>query len=189
MAVSNGVSGQVRLFEIMTEKRCIYWGRFAPQPVAREARDKGTTKLMMNVRQRNGVKVINLGRSMKPVFAGLKSNALVAIVCDQNATDVFVPFFGQPTGTVDGPARIALRMESPMVFFYCVRVGNGKYKLRSHGFYDLVSSGDEAADVKRGMTEVNKRIEEIIRQYPEQWLWFHDRWKSSPEVVVPEVPS
>jgi putative tryptophan/tyrosine transport system substrate-binding protein len=39
MAASNAVSGQVRLFEIMTEKLCIYWERFAPQPVAREARD------------------------------------------------------------------------------------------------------------------------------------------------------
>ncbi|MEP6757387.1 MAG: lysophospholipid acyltransferase family protein [Chthonomonadales bacterium] len=155
--------------------------------LAREARDKGTTKLMMSVRERNGVKVLNLGRSMKPIFAGLKENALIAIVCDQNAADVFVPFFGQPTGTVDGPAKIALRAEAPMIFFYCVRQPNGRYKLQSHGYYDLVSTGDAEADVKRGMTEVNNRIEEIIRLYPEQWLWFHDRWKSSPDVVVPET--
>jgi lauroyl/myristoyl acyltransferase len=50
-------------------------------------------------------------------------------------------------------------------------------------------TGDEKADVERAMTEVNRRLEAIIRRHPEQWFWFHDRWRSSPGVVNPaDVP-
>ena len=150
--------------------------------LARESRDRGTTEMMTKLRERSGVKIITLGMSLKPIIAGLRRNAGIAIVCDQNATDVFVPFFGHSTGTVDGPARISLKMGAPMLFFYCVRDGKGGYRIRSHGHYLPVSTGNEVADVETAMTEVNKRLEEIIRLYPEQWLWFHNRWKSSPGV-------
>ena len=149
--------------------------------LARRARDRGTTDEMTRTRERMGIKVITIDKSIKPVLAGLKRNACLAIVCDQNATDVFVPFFGRLTGTVDGPARIALRMGAPMLFFYCVRDGKGGYVIRSAGHYQAEATGDNEKDVARVMTEVNKRLEAIIRAEPEQWLWFHDRWKSSPQ--------
>src|SRR5687768_6199347 len=150
--------------------------------LARQARDRGTTDVMTQTRERMGIKVVTINQSLKPVLAGLKRNAIVAIICDKNARDVVVPFFGRPTGTVDGPARIALRMGAPMLFFYCVRDGKGHYDVRSHGHYWAIPSGDMEADVIRTMTEVNQRLEEMIRLYPEQWLWFHNRWKSSPKV-------
>jgi KDO2-lipid IV(A) lauroyltransferase len=156
--------------------------------LARRARDTGTTDVMTQARERMGIKVVTLNQSLKPVFAGLKRNALVAIICDQNAGDVFVPFFGRPTGTVDGPARIALRMGTPMLFFYCVRDGKGGYAIRSHGHYWAEPTGETEADVVRAMTEVNRKLEEIIRLYPEQWLWFHDRWKSSPKSEAEVAP-
>ena len=149
--------------------------------LARRARDRGTTDEMTRTRERMGIKVITIDKSIKPVLAGLKRNACLAIVCDQNATDVFVPFFGRLTGTVDGPARIALRMGAPMLFFYCVRDGKGGYVIRSAGHYQAEATSDNEKDVARVMTEVNKRLEAIIRAEPEQWLWFHDRWKSSPQ--------
>lgn len=148
--------------------------------LAREARDQGTTEMMSKMRERSGIQVITLGKSLKPVVAGLRRNACIAIVCDQNASDVYVPFFGHQTGTVDGPARIALRMGAPMVFPYCVRDGHGRYQIIGNGVYRAEPTGDETADIERVMTEVNRRLESSIRAYPEQWLWFHDRWRSSP---------
>jgi Kdo2-lipid IVA lauroyltransferase/acyltransferase len=150
--------------------------------LAREARDRGTTELMTKARERAGFKVITLKQSLKPVLAGLKRNAFVAILCDQNATDVFVPFFGRLTGTVDGPAKLSLRTGAPLLFYYCVRDERGHFRIESEGLLFPEKTGDEAADVARIMTEVNARLERMIRKHPEQWLWFHDRWKSSPPV-------
>ena len=150
--------------------------------LARKARDRGTTDVMTRSRHRMGIKVITIDKSLKPVLAGLKRNACLAIICDQNARDVLVPFFGRPTGTVDGPARIALRMGAPMIFFCCVRDGKGSYRIHINGDYRAEPTGDMEADVIRVMTEVNRQLEEMIRLYPEQWLWFHDRWRSSPKI-------
>ena len=178
------ISAHVGNFEVMGR-----W--FSPRgyelmALARGARDRGTTDIMLKLRERMGIKVFTLDKSLKPVFAGLKRNACVAIICDQNATDIFVPFFAHPTGTVDGPARIALRLRTPMLFPYCIRDGRGGYVVRAEGaLFDPESTGDEKADVERAMTEVNRRLEAIIRRHPEQWFWFHDRWRSSPEVVDP----
>ena len=110
----------------------------------------------------------------------------VAIVCDQNANDVTAPFFGYPTGTAGGPARIALKTGAPILFYASVREGNGRYRIFSPGHYDAVPTGDMKADLERVMTEVNRNIEEMIRAYPEQWLWFHDRWRSS-NIVLPDT--
>jgi KDO2-lipid IV(A) lauroyltransferase len=174
------ITGHIGNFEIAG--RWIVPRGYEVIALAREARDQGTTDMMTKAREKSGVQVVNLGRSLKPVIAGLKRNACIAIICDQNAADVFVPFFGHPTGTVDGPARIALKMGAPMVFFYTVRDGKGGYWIRSNGEYWPESTGDEKADIERTMAEVNLRLEQIIRKNPEQWLWFHDRWKSSPGV-------
>jgi KDO2-lipid IV(A) lauroyltransferase len=157
--------------------------------LAREARDRGTTNIMAEIRERMGIKVININQSLRPVLAALRRNACLAIICDQNATDVFVPFFGHRTGTVDGPAKIALRTGAPMLFFMGVRDGGGKYHVECNGYYRAESTGDTQTDIELTMTEVNRNIEEMIRRHPEQWLWFHDRWKSSPGVkeAVPQA--
>jgi KDO2-lipid IV(A) lauroyltransferase len=148
--------------------------------LAREARDPGTTALMTRMRQRCKIKVITLRQSLKAVYGALKRNAFVAIICDQNASDVFVPFFGHPTGTVDGPARLARRTNTPMIFFVTRREARCRYVIEYRGTYWPQPTDDEQADVLRIMTEVNRQLEAMIREKPEQWLWFHDRWKSSP---------
>lgn len=178
------ISAHVGNFEVMG--RWFSSRGYEVMAIARAARDKGTTDIMLGLRERMGIKVFTLNQSLKPVFVGLKRNACVAIICDQNAADVTVPFFGQPTGTVDGPARIALKLGTPMLFPYCIRDGHGGYVVRAEGsLYLAEPTGDERADVERAMTEVNCRLEAIIRRHPEQWFWFHDRWRSSPGVVDP----
>ncbi|MGC8666770.1 MAG: lysophospholipid acyltransferase family protein [Chthonomonadales bacterium] len=148
--------------------------------LARETRDAGTTDLMQQIRTRMGIKVVTINQSLRPVLEGLKRNAVVAIICDQNAADVFVPFFGRPTGTVSGPARLALKTGAPIVTFACTRDGGGGYCFHFQEPYRPQPTGDPRADIEAVTAVINSRLEELISRTPEQWLWFHDRWKSSP---------
>lgn len=150
--------------------------------LARESRDKGTTRLMTEMRERNGVHIITMAHSLKPLISALRRNAFVAIICDQNAADQFVPFFGRLTGTVDGPARFALKTGAPLIFYSCVRDGRDGYLAQIHGIYHAEKTEDQQADIVRVTTEINLQLETMIRSCPEQWLWFHDRWKSSPKL-------
>ena len=71
-----------------------------------------------------------------------------------------------------------------MLFFAGFRDPGGKYHVECEGPYWPQSTGDMKADIERTMTEVNRNLEALIRRHPEQWLWFHDRWKSSPDVQL-----
>ncbi len=41
-------------------------------------------------------------------------------------------------------------------------------------------TGDEAEDVRRLTASFMASIENVVRRYPEQWLWIHKRWKTRP---------
>ena len=150
--------------------------------VARDARDPAATKLLTDTREGNGAQVLYRGNSARAVLQCLKKNEIVALLPDQNAADVFVPFMGQRTGTVDGPAIIHLKMGAPLLFSWCVRLPDNRFRITFEPPEIVASTGEKSADVERTMTLINARLETQIRRNPTQWLWLHDRWKASPGV-------
>jgi KDO2-lipid IV(A) lauroyltransferase len=41
-------------------------------------------------------------------------------------------------------------------------------------------TGDPELDVRRATQQFSDVFESMVRQYPEQWLWVHKRWKTRP---------
>jgi KDO2-lipid IV(A) lauroyltransferase len=151
--------------------------------VARDARNRSATKMLEETRTGSGAKVLYRGNSARAILQCLKKNELVGILPDQNAADVFVPFFGLPTGTVDGPAVIHLKTQAPLVFSWCVRLPDNRFRVIFEPMHVLSSTGDRKADIETVMTLINAHLEARIREYPTQWLWLHNRWKASPGVL------
>jgi len=87
-----------------------------------------------------------------------------------------VPFFGKPTGTVLGPAVLHQRTKAPILPAFCLRIGVGKYRIIVCEPIDLECKEE---DQEMLMAQVNAVLESVIRDYPDQWLWMHDRWKSA----------
>jgi KDO2-lipid IV(A) lauroyltransferase len=150
--------------------------------VARKANDPLADKLLTDTREGGGSQVFNRGNSARAVLQSLKKNELVGLLPDQNAADVFVPFLGFPTGTVDGPAIIHLKTGAPIVFGWCARLPDDRFAITFEPPEVLAPTGDREADIARVMTLINARLEAQIRRHPTQWLWLHDRWKASPDV-------
>lgn len=150
--------------------------------VARDARARSATKFLEETRTGSGAKVLYRGNSARAILQCLKKNELVAILPDQNAADVFVPFFGLPTGTVDGPAVIHLRTQAPLVFSWCIREPDNRFRIVFEPPIAVPNTGDRTADIEAVMALINSRLEARIRQNPTQWLWLHNRWKASPGV-------
>jgi len=109
----------------------------------------------------------------------------VGILADQNTMPeegVFVEFFGTPACTTTGIARVALHTDAAVVPGYAVWDERlGKYRLRFEPAIELARTGDPERDVLVNTQKFTTVIEEIIRKYPEQWVWVHARWKMRPK--------
>jgi KDO2-lipid IV(A) lauroyltransferase len=108
----------------------------------------------------------------------------VALVADQDARGrgVFVPFLGRPASTFRGPARLSLETGAPLFFGAAIRDGDGYRAVVEPVESDL--SGPEAeVDLTRKWVA---RLEAWVRRHPDQYFWFHRRWKTVPDDFRPE---
>jgi Kdo2-lipid IVA lauroyltransferase/acyltransferase len=134
-------------------------------------------------RRRLGVETISQRDAPSRVPRLLRQNAVVGIVGDQDArrAGVFVPFFGRPASTHRGPALFSLRFGAPA--FACVarRLPGEEVRYRVSGAaVEIERSGDIERDVVALTAALAARLEHEVRQAPEQYFWFHRRWKTRP---------
>jgi len=110
-----------------------------------------------------------------------KKAGAMTLIMDQHAgkkQGIMVDFLGRPASTHTSPARIHLATHAPLLVGSFIRVGTFQYKIIVAG--DPIRyepTGDHAADTMAIMTEINRRLEKVIRLYPEQYLWAHKRWR------------
>lgn len=135
------------------------------------------------LRARLGVESIEMHRANQEVPRFLRRGGVVGIVGDQDArrSGVFVPFLGRPASTHRGPALFSLRLDAPVYACVARRLpgGEGCYAVRGHRVA-VERTGDLAADVARLTAQLAAALEAEIVDAPEQYFWFHRRWKTRP---------
>lgn len=114
----------------------------------------------------------------RSILHALRDNEPVGILVDQNSAgdnSAFVPFFGKPACTNLTFAKLAERSNAAVIPGFAVwNESERRYVLR---FYPAVAmSGDAVEDTAR----IQAAVERAIREYPDQWLWIHRRWKTRP---------
>lgn len=135
------------------------------------------------LRRRLGVESVEMHRANRLVPRVLREGGVVGIVADQDArrSGIFVPFLGRPASTHRGPALFALRLNAPV--FACVARRlpgrEARYEVRGHRV-PVRRTGDLAADVEHLTRELAAALEAEVRAAPEQYFWFHRRWKTRP---------
>ncbi len=128
----------------------------------------------------------------KAIVRAIKSGSSIAMLVDQKMNNgIEVPFFGFPAMTAPAIARLSLQYKYPIVPLQIVRIEKSSYfELIIHDPLkqdvlpntQLNNTRKIAEDVEKScyniMLEINKILEQWIRQKPGQWFWFHNRWKS-----------
>jgi len=143
-------------------------------------------ELVAEIRGHNGAEMLPRGSAARAAFRGLRDGKVVAMVLDQNASrreGVFVPFFGRPACTRDGPARLAMRTGAPVFPVFIERVGgSARHRVRVEPPLELVPEGsDPEAAVLENVRRMSAVVEAAIRRNPDQWIWTHRRWKTQPK--------
>jgi KDO2-lipid IV(A) lauroyltransferase len=124
-----------------------------------------------------GVETVGMRDAPRVLARALSEGRTVALVADQHATaarGVPVPFFGRPAWTFQGPARLALACDVPLFFGALVRAGNDYRAILEP--VDVTSKSHREEALTRGWVA---RLEHAVRQNPEQYFWFHRRWKAA----------
>lgn len=150
--------------------------------LVREQKMKRLNELLNRLRESNGCKVIRKGMDVKNLIRELRdSKHIVGILADQDAgrNGMFVDFFGRPTSSHSGTMEIAMRTDSVVLPNFIVRTGGARHKLYLEEYIDFrnIKSADPVRDALQAYMSL---LERYVRQYPDQWLWLHKRWKSTP---------
>ena len=106
---------------------------------------------------------------------------VMGLVADQSPTlrpdSHWFKFLNQHTAFHDGAEAMALKFNMPIYFAYSKRIAPGRYQIR---FDEIYNGTDEVAPHEITERYV-RRLESMIMECPELWMWSHKRWKHTPE--------
>ena len=106
---------------------------------------------------------------------------VIGLVADQSPTlrpdSHWFKFMNQHTAFHDGGEALALKFNLPVYFAYSKRIAQGRYEIRFDEIYD----GKESVAPHEITGRYVKRLESMIKECPELWMWSHKRWKHTPE--------
>jgi KDO2-lipid IV(A) lauroyltransferase len=159
---------------LLTEKMSI---------VVRPLDNPRVDELVETRRALSGNRLLSKRDFARSILHALRNNEPVGILVDQNSAgdnSAFVPFFGRQACTNLTFAKLAERSGAAVIPGFAVwSESERRYILR---FYPAITmSGDAVQDTAR----IQAAVEDAIREYPDQWLWIHRRWKTRPEGEAP----
>jgi KDO2-lipid IV(A) lauroyltransferase len=177
------LTGHIGAWELSSFAHALYG--FPLHYMARPLDNARVDKLVNQYRCLSGNEPIFKNESARALLKILKEAGTVGILADQNTMPdegVFVDFFGKSACTTTGIARVALHTGAAVVPGYAYWDASiGKYRLRFEPAVELIRTGNTERDIFVNTQRFAKVIEEIIRKYPEQWVWVHARWKVRPK--------
>jgi KDO2-lipid IV(A) lauroyltransferase len=181
------LTGHIGAWELSSFAHALYG--YPLHYMARRIDNNRIDTLVNGYRCLSGDRPIFKNESARVMLKVLKEAGTVGILADQNTMPeeaVFVDFFGKPASTTTGIARVALHTDAAVVPGYAVWDSNlRKYRLRFEPPVELIRTGDSERDVIENTQKFTKVIEDIIRKYPEQWVWIHGRWNTRPKGEPP----
>jgi KDO2-lipid IV(A) lauroyltransferase len=108
----------------------------------------------------------------------LQNGRHVGMLVDQYLTNgVEATFFGRKTRANPMLARLLRQVDCPIHGVRIVRLPNHRFRIELTEEIPPVRDADGKIDVQGTTQAITGVIEDWIREYPEQWLWLHRRWR------------
>lgn len=148
--------------------------------IVKTLRNRFLNQKINNARRVIGLNPMAGKNSIRDLLKELHHNHTVAVLIDQWAgpEGVWQKFFNEWTSTTSLSVRLALKTNSALLPAYCLRRADGDYDIKIRPAI-LVENYENAPEAEITAL-LNQQLEEMILQYPEQWVWTHRRWKPKP---------
>ncbi|RKU38294.1 hypothetical protein C6496_07340 [Candidatus Poribacteria bacterium] len=151
-------------------------------PIVRKLRSPRLNALVSRYRSQAGYTTIDRDTGIRQALRCLKRNELLGIVADvdTSVSGVFVDFFGRPAYTPYSPVAIALKTGATVLPTFIIRQPDGSHRAIIEPPLVFQRTDGKEKDLVINTQKYTKIIESYIRQYPAQWIWMHQRWKTRP---------
>lgn len=119
---------------------------------------------------------------LRDIVKHLKSGGIIWYAPDQDyrrGRSIFSPFFNTPASTITATHQLARMTDCSIIFFSVKRMAKKPY-------YQLHLSKPLSAfpsDEQTDTDTINHGIENMIKKTPEQYLWLHKRFKTTPDKI------
>lgn len=148
--------------------------------VKRQPNDQHT-RLLNEYRRTAGIEVFASGSTELIAAAkALKKGKLVGFLSDQDAgvNGIFVEFLGKLASTPQGAAVFAKKFNAPIIPAFIARRPEGGHCVTIGQPIYYKETGDPDQDLYETVGEINRIIEAVIKENPEEWIWFLKRWNT-----------
>jgi len=157
--------------------------------VARELQSKAFDRWILRLRTRFGATIIYKEGALPEMTRTLRQGKVLGLLIDQNTKSsegVDVTFFDRTVSATPSAALLAIRCKSPVLPVFCIREADSRLTLIVEPPLTMKKTGGLRADLKTNTQIMTSAIERAVRAYPEQWFWFHKRWKRHYPNLYPE---
>lgn len=157
-------------------------GKMPMTSMYRQQKSAYLNRIMTEGRQRLGAQLVPAtNKGVKYLLQALNNKQLIAVLPDQNPSkgmQMFVPFFDITTNTPVLPVRLAQKTNATIILAYAERLPWGKgYNL----FFEPVSDELYNQDLELATKAMNKELEDLIREKPQQYWWGYSRFRQRPK--------
>ena len=146
--------------------------------------------LLERLRSSSGQQILYKQGALRKGCEVLARGDIVAVLADLNdrREGLAVDFFGREASTVEGPAALSVRSGAPILPVAFVRDGRGLHYHVAYGDPIRPLPGASVrTEIHRITQAYTSALERFIRLWPEQWVWFHRRWKESRNLISPST--
>ena len=146
--------------------------------VAQTQKNKGANKFITWARNKTKTPIIFKNVPIKSMFRSLETGYL-GLASDQYAgtTGVNVNFFGKTTSTPKGAAIFHIKTGLPILVGFCKLQPDFTYSIS----FQQLKINDLSENIEEASRSINQAfssiLENAIKQNPEQYFWFHRKWR------------
>jgi len=177
-----GVTGHIGNFELLAAYVSLRGYKLSA--IGRELYDPRLDELLIKNRQKMGVQNIYSTAGVKEVIRVLNSGRMIGVLIDQDTSRVkgiYVDFFGRKARTPVGPVILALKLDVPIVPMAVIQTREGNYKIFVQEEIKPQAGRTKEENIYHLTQKCTEFLEQVIREYPDQWVWMHKRWLRTPD--------
>lgn len=145
------------------------------------------TRLLNEYREMAGMEVFARGGSeVIRAAKAMKQKKLLGFLADQDGyvNGIPVPFLGQESSAVLGPATFAEKFKAPVVPIFSSRKPNGGHVIDVLPILRYEDTGHKDVDLYRLTERMIQVTEDFVKAHPDEWLWFQHRWRTQPHEII-----